>query len=126
MAGPVVFLGELLDAELFAGGGGDAVRRPGRGPGEVDGGLAELLESGEAVLDSLDDLVVGGAALRGHGDVDLDLLTREHAGRVGIGREVDAVDESEVDDVDGQLGVVDVAECGEDVGLGEWGHLLLE
>jgi hypothetical protein len=123
MAGPVVFLGwELLDAELFTGGGGDAVRGPGRFPSEVYGDLTELWESGEAVLDFLDDLLVGRAALRGHGDVDFDFLAREHAGGVRIRRERDAVDESEFDDVDGQLGVVDIAERGEDVGFGEGSH----
>jgi len=43
------------------------------------------------------------------------------AGRVGIERDGDGVDETEVDDVEGDLGIVAIAQGGEDVGFGEWG-----
>ena len=45
------------------------------------------------------------------------------AGRLGVGREGDGVDEAEVDDVEGDFGIVTVAQGGEDVGFGECGGL---
>ena len=48
--------------------------------------------------------------IRDRGEVDLDPLLGDRAGRVGVGREDNVVDEAEVDDVDGEFGVVDIAE----------------
>jgi len=41
------------------------------------------------------------------------------AGGFAVGGDGDALDEAEIDDVKGELGVVAVAECGADVGFGE-------
>jgi hypothetical protein len=43
------------------------------------------------------------------------------AGSVGIGCDGDGVDEAEVDDIERDIGVVAVAESGEDGGFGEDG-----
>jgi hypothetical protein len=74
-------------------------------------GFADLLKSGEAVANLLGDLGVGGAAGRGEREVDLDLLFGDHAGGVEVGRERDAVNQAEVDDVDRELRVIDVAKA---------------
>jgi hypothetical protein len=41
------------------------------------------------------------------------------AGRVGVGRDADGVDEAEFDDVEREGRIVAVAQCGEDVGFSE-------
>ena len=58
------------------------------------------------------------------GEGDVDAMARRDAGDagaggVGVGRDGDGVDEAEVDDVEGDFGVVAVAQGGEDVGFGE-------
>ena len=47
------------------------------------------------------------------------------AGGFEVGGDYDGADEAEVDDVAGEDGVVAVAECEEDVGLGEHAGLMI-
>ena len=63
----------------------------------------------------------------GEGEGDGDAVARRDAGDsgaggVGVGRDGDGVDQAEVDDVEGDVGVVAVAQGGEDVGFGESGR----
>ena len=63
----------------------------------------------------------------GEGERDVDAVARwdsgdAGAGGVGVGREVDRVDEAEIDDVAGDFGIVAVAEGFADGGFGK--HLL--
>lgn len=77
----MVFLGGRYSMQgCLRAAGGDALWSPGLVPGEVDGGSAELPESGEAVFDFFEDDFVRGAALRGHSDVDLDTLAADDTG----------------------------------------------
>jgi len=99
-----------------------------RGPGgrgeDRYGGLGDGLEAGEAV----DDLgaEVGFCCFRwmGWDQADVDAMFLRDAGDASAGgieirRDGDALDEAEVDDVEGKLGVVAVAKSGVDVSFGE-------
>src|ERR1035437_5979230 len=106
--------------------GRDAIGRPG---GMVEQGnfcAVDGLERGEAVLNLGDE---GGGVGFGVGEPNrsegnVDTLARRNAGDsraggAGVGRDGDAVDEAEVDDVEWAPWVVAVAQRGEDVGFGE-------
>jgi len=117
-------IGVAVEAQDLAAGGGDAEGRPWGLIEEGDGGLAYGFEAGEAVCDLGAQLGVDGFVGLCGGEFDLDLVFLRDAGDVGaggfeVGGDVDGVDQPEVYDVAGQDGVVAVAECEEDVGLGE-------
>ena len=95
------------------------MRRPFGFPDEIDFDFADVGYAGEAVIDLLEDEATGGALLRGEGHGDLDPLARPGGRGVGVRAGLDFVDEAEVDEVELDLGVVAIAQGGEDVGFGE-------
>ena len=109
------FENALVDAELFASVGAEALRRPGWLPNQIHRRLAEAGNAGEAVAHRIQNKSMGRAAGRGHRHVDLNALFGFEAGRVGVVKEFDAVDEAEIDDVDGNLRVVHILERGANV-----------
>jgi hypothetical protein len=113
--------------EARAAFGGDAAGIPGGLAEQGDFRAGDGFEGGEAVLDLGGERGVFEVCDLGEGEGDVDSVARWDAGDsgsggFGIGRDGDAVDEAEVDDVEWDLGVVAVAECGEDVGFGEHGE----
>src|SRR5208337_1692816 len=68
------------------------------------------------------DVDVLGAAGRSEGHVDGHVLFGQLGCVGGDGREVHGIDETEVDDVDGNLGVVATLQGAEDILFGDWGH----
>src|ERR1035441_3365948 len=106
--------------------GRDAIGRP---DGMVEQGnlsAVDGLERGEAVLNLGDEgSGVGfGVSEPDRSEGDVDALARRNAGDsraggVGVGRDGDAVDEAEVDDVERAPWVVAVAQRGDDVGFGK-------
>src|ERR1700723_2821661 len=97
----------LLDAQLFAGVGAKALWGPRGVPDDVHTGVAAAGKLLEARFYLRADVDVLGAAGRGEGHVDGDVLFFFSRFR---GREVYFVDEAEIDDVDGNLGVVATAQ----------------
>jgi hypothetical protein len=91
----------LLDAELFAGFGAEAFGGPGGFPDYVDIGVADAGKLLDAGFDLSADVYVLGTPLGGEGHVDGDVLL---ALRKIV--EADVVDESKIDNVDGDFGVV--------------------
>ncbi len=116
--------GVAVEAEDAATGGGDVFGRPdGRGE-DGDGGLGDGFETGEAVRNLGAEVGLGGFCWVGGDEVDLDDVFLRDAGDVGAGGfevagDGDVLDEAEVDDVEGEFGVVAVAEGGADVVFGE-------
>src|SRR5580658_8934560 len=100
----------LFDAQLFAGFGAEAFGSPGGFPDDVDVGVADAGELLDAGLYLSADIDVLGASLGGEGHIDGDIL-------LAFGKivEADFVDEAEVDDVNGDFGVVALTECVENV-----------
>ena len=96
----------LVDAELLFCVGAEAFGSPGRSPDHIDFGVADTGQLLEARLYLGADVDVLGAALRGEGKVDGDVLFRFFGTLGGRSSELDGVNEAEVDDVDGDLGVV--------------------
>lgn len=106
--------------------GRDAIGRPDGMVEQGDFSAVDGLERGEAVLNLGDE---GGGVGFGvsepeRSEGNADALARRNAGdaragSVGVGHDGDAVDEAEVDDVEGASWVVAVAQRGEDVGFGE-------
>ena len=101
----------LLDAELFAGVGAEALGGPGGSPDYIHGGVADAGQLLEARFYLGADVDVLGAALRGEREIDGDVLFGLVLFRClgilgGRGSEYDRIDEAEVDDVDGDLGIV--------------------
>jgi hypothetical protein len=111
-----------VGGEALAAFGRDALGRPDGMRENVDFGSADGLEGGEAVLDLRGQR---GVFRRGGEDEgDADAMARRDtgdagAGGVGVGCDGDGFDEAEIDDVEGDLRLVAVAEGGEDGGLGE-------
>jgi hypothetical protein len=96
----------LLDAELLAGVGAESFGGPGRGPDNVHGGVADAGQLLEARLYLGANIDVFWAALRSEGEVDSDVLfgfVRIFGGHVG---ELNGINEAEVNNVDGDLGIV--------------------
>ena len=117
-------VGVAVEAQGLAAGGGDAEGCPCGVVEESDGGVAYGFEAGEAVCDLGAKVGLGGFVDLCGGELDFDAMFLGDAGDVGaggfeVGGDGDGTDEAEVDDVAGEDGVVAVAECEEDVGLGE-------
>jgi hypothetical protein len=116
--------GVAVETEDATAGGGDVLRRPdGRGE-DGYGGLGDGLEAGQAVDDLGAEVGLGGFGGVGGDEVDVDAVFLWDAGDAGaggfvVGSDGDVLDEAQVDDVEGELGVVAVAESGADVGFGE-------
>ena len=97
---------------------------------ESDGGVADGFEAGEAVLNLGLQLCFGRFVwLRGR-EFDADFVFLGDPGDVGaggfeVGGDGDGANEAEIYDVAGEDGVVAVAECEEDVGLGEHAGLMI-
>jgi hypothetical protein len=73
---------------------------------------------------------LGGFVFLCGGEFDVDAVFLRDARDMGaggfeVGRDHDGADEAEVDDVAGEDGIVAVAECEEDVGLGEHAGLMI-
>ena len=68
------------------------------------------------------DVDVLGAAGRGEGHIDGNILLGLLRCVGGHGREIYGVDQAEVDNVDGDLGIVTALQCAEDVLFGDWGR----
>ena len=91
---------------------------------EGDFGAADGFEGGKTVLYLRDEWSVFGVDDGGESERDGDaVLWRDAlypcAGSVAIGRDGDGVHKAEIDDIKRDLGVVTVAQRGEDVGFGE-------
>src|SRR6266702_1811328 len=117
-------IGCYSKAKARAGFGGDAFGSPAWLVDDFDVSVADGFEGGEAALDLGDNLLFGGIVGLGEGECDVDAVARRDAGnsgarRVGIGRDRDGVDEAEIDDAACDLGVIAVAQGGQDVGFGE-------
>src|ERR1700733_1532271 len=116
--------GVAVEAEDAAAGGGDVFGRPGGRGEDRYCGLGDGFETGEAVRNLGAEVGLGGFGGGGGDKVDLDDVFLRDAGDVGAGGfeaagNGEALDEAEVDDVEGELGVIAVAEGGADVGFGE-------
>jgi hypothetical protein len=123
-------IGVAVEAKDFAAGRGDAERSPGGLVEESDGGVAYGFEAGEAVCDLGAEVGFGGFVLLSWREFDFDDVFLGEAGDVGAwGFEVrgdcDGADKAEVYDVAGEDRIVAVAECEEDVGLGEHAGLMI-
>ncbi len=101
----------LLDAELLAGVGTEALGGPGGSPHDIDVGVADAGQLLEAGFDLGADVDVFGTTLRGEGHVDGDVLLGFLGILGGRGGELNGIDEAEVDDVDGDLGIVATLQC---------------
>ncbi len=117
-----------VEAKGAAAGCGDARGGPAGLVEEVDGGVTDGLEAGEAVGDLGAQVGNGGFGWVGGDEVDVDDGFCGDAGDVGaggfeVGGDGGAEDEAEVDDVAGEVGVVAVAEGLEELGVDEhlWG-----
>lgn len=113
-----------VEAKGATAGCGDARGGPAGLVEEVDGGVTDGLEAGEAVGDLGAEVGNGGFGWVGGDEVDVDDGFCGDAGDVGaggfeVGGDGGAEDEAEVDDVAGEVGVVAVAECLEELGVGE-------
>src|ERR1017187_10148530 len=116
-------------AEARAAFGADAAGVPGGFAEDLNLGAADGLEGGQAVLNLGDErgvFGIRGVDDLGEGEGDRDAVAgwdagNAGAGGVGIGRDGDGVDEAEVDDVEGDRGVIAVAQRSADAGLGEGG-----
>ena len=95
----------LEDAQLIAGILRHLIGRPGRIENDLDFDVAHAGKSAEDLLAVGDELRPGGAHGTGHRHFDL-------AGRLVFGcwNEIDVVNQTQVDDVDEQLGIDDVFE----------------
>jgi hypothetical protein len=116
--------GVAVEAEDAAADGGDVLRGPGERGEDCYGGLGDGLDAGEAVDDLGAEVGLGGFGGVGGNEVDLDDVFLWDAWDAGagcfvVGSDGDALDKAEVDDVEGELRVVAVAESGADVGFGE-------
>ena len=123
-------VGVAVEAEDLAAGGGDAEGRPCGLVEESDGGAAYGFEAGEAVGYLGAEVGFSGFVCLCGNEFDVDAVFLRDAGDVGAGGfevrgDGDGADEAEVDDVAGEDGVVAVAECEEDVGLGEHAGLMI-
>ena len=96
----------LLDAELFLGVQAEAFRGPGRSPDDIDCGIADAGQLLEPRFYLGADVNVLGAAGRGEGHVDGDVLFGLFRCVGGDGREIYRVDQAEIDNVNGDLGIV--------------------
>ena len=97
---------------------------------ESDGGVADGFEAGQAVGDLGTEVGFGGFVFLCRGEFDADFVFLGDAGDVGaggfeVGGDGDGANEAEIYDVAGEDGVVAVAECEEDVGLGEHAGLMI-
>jgi len=66
-------------------------------------------------MDLLEDESAGRALRRGQGHGDFDALTWEARSGVWIGVRGDVVDQAQIDEIELDLGVEAVAQCGQDV-----------
>ena len=103
-----------VEAEDLAACGSDVERSPHRCVQEGEGGASYGFDAGETVPDLRCELGVGGfvGLGRDEGDFD-DVFLRDagyaSAGGLVVGSDVDGTDETEVDDIAGEDGVVAVA-----------------
>jgi hypothetical protein len=123
-------VGVAVEAEDLAAGGGDAEGGPCGLVEQDDGGVTDGLEACQAVGDLGAEVGFGGLVFLCGGELDFDAVFLGDAGDVGaggfeVGDYGDGADEAEVDDVAGEDGVVAIAECEEDVGLGEHAGLMI-
>ena len=86
--------------------------------------MGDGLEAGEAVNDLGAEVGFCGFGGMGWDEIDVDDVFLRDAGYAGaggfaVGGDGDGLDEAEVDDVEGKLGVVAVAKSGVDVSFGE-------
>ncbi|MDB5108427.1 MAG: hypothetical protein JWM69_1368 [Candidatus Binatus sp.] len=104
----------FVELELFAGRVGHHVGRPWWVPYDLDGGVFAVGDTEQLVLNFLCDHHAHLAAGRcqSHRDVD------------GAARDLDSIDESEVHEVDRNLGVVALAQYFVDLGFGKCGRIL--
>ena len=113
-----------VEAEGLAACGGDVLWGPGGRGLDGDVGLTDGFEASEAVGDLSDELGFGGFSGVGWGQGDGDDVLLGDAGDSGaggfvVGLDGDGLDQTEVDYVAADFGVVAVAQGGEDVGLFE-------
>jgi hypothetical protein len=116
--------GVAVEAEDAATGRGYVLRCPDGLGEDDDAGLGDGFEACEAVDDLGAEVSFCGFGGVGEDEVDVDDVFSRDAGDAGAGGfavwgDRDALDEAEVDDVEGKLGVVAVAEGGADVVFGE-------
>src|ERR1022692_1328941 len=111
-----------LDAELFAGFGAEAFGGPGRGPHHIHGAVADAGQLLDAGFDLRADVDVLGAALRGEGHFDGDVLLRFVGIVGGRGGKVHFVDQAQVDDVDRDLRIVATLQSAQDILFSDRGH----
>jgi hypothetical protein len=116
--------GVAVEAEDAAAGGGDVFGCPGGRGEDRYCGLGDGFETGEAVRYLGAEVSFGGFGGVGGDEVDVNAVFLRDAGdagagSVGVGCDGDALDEAEIDDVEGELGVIAVAEGGADVVFGE-------
>lgn len=107
--------GVAVEAEDAAASGCDVLRSPGWSGEDGDGGLADGLETGEAVLELGGELGGGFFGGAGEGEVDMDAVLLGDsgdscAGGFGVGLDGDGADEAQVDYVAGDCWVVAVAQ----------------
>src|SRR5215472_16698058 len=109
------FIGSLRShhSELQLRGVGHHLQAPRRIEHDLDVGLAHVRHGHELRLDVFAEDVAHAAARRGEGELDVDLLATVRERRQGA-----AIDEAEVHDIDGDLGVVARAELVPDELLG--------
>ena len=99
-----------LESQLFAAGFADAMRRPLWLPHQVNFHFTYLRNAEQAVIDLFEDESAGWALRRSQGHGDFDSLARPCGRGVGIGLAGDVVDQSQVDEIEFDLGVEAVAE----------------
>ena len=103
----------LLDAQLLSCFGAEAFRGPGWSPDHIDLGVADSGELFDPRFDLGADVDVFRATLCGEGHIDGHVLLV-----VGGGVKTNVVDQAEIDNVDGNLGIVALPESAENVFLG--------
>src|SRR5260370_2604529 len=108
----------LLDAELVAGVGTEALGGPGGSPHDIDVGVADAGQLLEAGFDLGADVDVFGTTLRGEGHVDGDVLLGFFGSLGGAGGELNGVDEAGVDEVGRDVRNVGPSPCAFDVLFG--------
>src|SRR5882762_11762848 len=104
--------GVSLDAKLLAGVGAQPIRSPGWSPDNVNRGIAHARELLDPRFHLCADVDMLGTTLRGEGHFYRDILPI-----FGDGVESHFIDKAEIHNIDGNLRVVALFQCAENIFL---------